>query len=373
MLPFILLVKLFLYEQQPTSFKEQVIDSNISIGYGLALGDVDGDKKKDILLADKKQIVWYRNGDWKKFVMAEDITELDNVCIAARDVDGDGKVEVAVGAQWNPSETSDTIRSGSVHYLIRPSDLSKRWEVVTLKHEPTVHRMRWVKASGKHYLVVLPLHGRNNKGGEGAGVKVYAYEFPNNVKGEWKMTLLADEMHMTHNMAIREEKDATIIYIAGKEGVRTVDAGNLSSAQLKNVAGMEHGAGEVRLGRNVIATIEPMHGNRVVVYSTAKNERIVLDSSLAEGHALGVADFLGNGSDQVVAGWRNPDKQQQVGVKLFSRKKDGTWLSSWIDKNGMACEDLQVADLDGDGKQDIVASGRATKNVKIYWNRSSDK
>ena len=42
-----------------------------------------------------------------------------------------------------------------------------------------------------------------------------------------------------------------------------------------------------------------------------------------------------------------------------------------IDPDGMACEDLQLADLNGDGKLDIVASGRATKNVKIYFNRTA--
>ena len=96
------------------NFEPQTIDDNIAIGYGLALGDVDGDGKTDILLADKKQFVWYRNGDWKKFVLAENLTEHDNVCIAAEDLNGDGKVEVAVGAQWNPSETSNEQQSGSV-------------------------------------------------------------------------------------------------------------------------------------------------------------------------------------------------------------------------------------------------------------------
>ncbi len=45
-------------------FEAQTIDSTVSIGYGLALGDVDGDGKPDILLADKKQFVWYRNDEW---------------------------------------------------------------------------------------------------------------------------------------------------------------------------------------------------------------------------------------------------------------------------------------------------------------------
>ena len=45
-----------------------------------------------------------------------------------------------------------------------------------------------------------------------------------------------------------------------------------------------------------------------------------------------------------------------------------TFEITMIDDNQMACEDLKVADLDGDGKLDLVAAGRATKNLKIYWN-----
>jgi hypothetical protein len=30
---------------------------------------------------------------------------------------------------------------------------------------------------------------------------------------------------------------------------------------------------------------------------------------------------------------------------------------------------VTCADLNGDGRIDIIAGGRATKNVKIYWNR----
>ena len=358
-------------EPKPGLFREQTIDSLVSIGYGIAIGDVDGDKKQDILLADKSQVVWYRNGDWKKFIMAENLTEFDNVCIAARDLDGDGKVEVAVGAQWNPSETSDSTKSGSVHYLVRPSNLTDKWSAVTLRHEPTVHRMRWVKIGGKYHLVVLPLHGRNNKGGEGAGVKVFAYEFPGDVNGEWKMKLLADDMHMTHNFTVQEEKSATKIYIAGKEGVKLVSAPGPASTNSEGIEGMNHAAGEIKTGRDGMVTIEPMHGNNLVFYTGTSNmKRTLLDSTLKEGHALGIADFDGDRDEEVVAGWRNPDTQQQVGVRLYSRQSDGKWTSEWIDKNGMACEDLQVADLNDDGKPDIVASGRATKNVKIYWNNS---
>src|SRR6188472_811326 len=134
-------------ETKTPVFRAQDVDTQIEIGYGLAIADVQGDGKPDILLADKKQFVWYEAPSWTKHVIAENLTEKDNVCIAARDIDGDGKAEVAVGAGWNPS---DTVNSGALFYLIPPSDRTQKWEPVTLHHEPTIHRIKWVKgADGK--------------------------------------------------------------------------------------------------------------------------------------------------------------------------------------------------------------------------------
>jgi hypothetical protein len=123
-----------------------------------------------------------------------------------------------------------------------------------------------------------------------------------------------------------------------------------------------------------------MHGTMLTVYrqNTADSEsktppRTVLDSTLADGHALACGDVLGLGSDQIVVGWRgNPQRPRPVGIKLFAPldAQGEKWRESLIDDNGMACEDLVLADLDGDGKLDIVASGRATKNVKVYFNES---
>src|SRR6266478_273001 len=124
-IPF-LFANITLAGELPTpSFRAVEIDNKIEIGYGLAIADVDGDKKPDILLADKQQIVWYRNPHWEKFVIAENLTQLDNVCIAAADIDGDGKAEIAVGAGWNPG---DTLGSGAVFYLVPPKDRRQMWE-----------------------------------------------------------------------------------------------------------------------------------------------------------------------------------------------------------------------------------------------------
>lgn len=383
------ILQLLTAPQNEPVFEHQVIDEQVAIGYGIAIGDVDGDGKPDILLADKNQFVWYRNGDWKKFVMAENLTEYDNVCIAARDIDGDGKVEVAIGAQWNPMETADTAKSGSVHYLIRPDDPTQPWTPVKLHHEPTVHRMRWAKAAeGKYHLIVLPLHGQGNKGGEGKGVNVLAYEMPEDPSQTWAHWTIDQSMHLTHNLDVYADGDAESIFIGGKEGIRgfSYTKGKWRPHKQAQWIGKGHGVGEVRLGETsagtpMLAAIEPLHGNVLTAYVPRSGkprldqaERIILDKDLKEGHGLAVADFIGQGRNQVVAGWRSPNDAGVVGIKMYIPFNPlwEAWDTRWIDMDEMACEDLVVADLNGDGKPDIIAAGRATNNLKIYWNRSGE-
>ena len=352
-------------------FEPELIDDQVQIGYGLTIGDVDGDKKPDILLADKKQFVWYRNPEWARFVMVDNLTEKDNVCIAARDIDGDGKVEVAVGGQWNPGETSDLKTSGSVHYLIRPKDPTQLWKPVELIHEPTVHRMYWVKVGKKYQLVVLPLHGRDNKNGEGKGVKILAYEIPIDPYKNWNTTVLDESMHMTHNFDIIDIKGKEALLIGGKEGAKTIlyNKGNWVTSNDWLIKGT--GFGELRRGTGKIAAIHPMHGNQLALHFSDGTKKI-LTETLNQGHALAFEDVLGQGFGQVIVGWREKNDSDEMGIMIFvgDDPQWSTWQSYWIDKNGIACEDLKIADLDGDGKKDIIASGRDSHNLKIYWNKT---
>jgi hypothetical protein len=76
----------------------------------------------------------------------------------------------------------------------------------------------------------------------------------------------------------------------------------------------------------------------------------------------------------VVAGHREPGTGPVKGPGLYvyeSASDDGTrWTKHVIDDGGCAVEDAFAADLNGDGRPDLVAGGRATRNVKVYWNHS---
>jgi len=371
------------------SFRHVTIDDRVAIGYGVAIADVDGDRRLDIVLADKQVIAWYHNPEWQRHVMAERLTELDNVCVAARDLDGDGKAEVAVGAGWNPG---DTFGSGALFYLKAPDDRTQRWEPIRLANDPTIHRIRWARTrAGGFDLISVPLHGRGNRNGLGDGVRVLAYHPPKDVKAAWTTTELNGAWHATHNFDVVPEASGVgeELRVASREGVfallpetglwavRTMASGLAGTPEFI-------GAGEVRSGKGragspILATIEPMHGNQVVVYqpdSADENglwRRTVLDATLVDGHGVVCADVLGLGRDQVIAGWRammGPGKP--VGIRLYAALDEAAtlWETHIIDDNQMACEDLQAADLDSDGDIDLVASGRATKNLKIYFNET---
>ncbi len=356
------------------NFPAQVIDDDVQIGYGLAIGDVDGDGRPDILLADKKDFVWYRNPDWQRFVMLSDLTERDNVCLAARDLDGDGKVEVAVGAQWNPGETKDLKASGSVHYLLRPEDPTQRWTPIQLPHEPTVHRMGWARTRGAHHLIVVPLHGRGNKGGQGRGVKIWSYAFPDDPQGAWSRVVVDSSLHITHNFDIIPGRGSDALLIGGKEGSKYFGYYEGAWNEIKNprfTLTERGGFSEIRHSDSYIAGIQPFHGHTLAVYPREGKSKELI-TNLKQGHALACADLLGQGMDQILVGWREKNEAGDYGIKflLADDRNWSTYRQFWIDQNEMACEDLKVADLDGDGKLDIIAAGRATHNLIVYWNRN---
>jgi hypothetical protein len=59
-------------------------------------------------------------------------------------------------------------------------------------------------------------------------------------------------------------------------------------------------------------------------------------------------------------------------MKIYAVDRDGALTSKTIvDDAGMATEDLIVGDFNGDKSPDILASGRSTHNVKIYWNETT--
>ncbi len=372
------------------AFETQEIDASLKIGYGVILVDLSGDAKPDIVVADKERVVWFENPTWKMRIITQGKTAPDNVCIDAHDIDGDRKLDLALGAGWKPGNTKEP---STLQWLRRGKTLDEPWEMFPIAYgEPTLHRMRFAEVDGTTVLVTVPLMGRGSTREQNwaeAGVKIQLHRIPDDpMKTGWSAETLSTTYHVPHNFHVTQLGDAPGLemLIASYEGVgmlrRTQGRWNeipLAEGDQSNPAG-SRGASEIKLGRmkggsRFVATIQPWHGHQVVIYpntpGVTREAPQLIDDQLRWGHAIWCADLDGDGGDEIIAGVRDPlPGKAKNGVRVYRAIDDaGTkWEKSELDPGGVAVEDLAVADLNGDNRPDIVAIGRQTKNVRIYWN-----
>jgi hypothetical protein len=384
-------------------FRTQEIDTKLTVGYAVLLVDVNHDGKKDIVVVDTNRVIWYENPTWKMRTIIQGATKPDNVCIDAYDIDGDGLLDFALGADWKPFNTKD---GGTLQWLKRGKTLDEPWTVHPIDTEPTVHRIRFadVDGDGKAELVSVPLMGKGstpkNNWQDGEPVRIIAYRIPKDpTKDRWTPEIIDHGLRVIHNFqpvpGTRRGKDMEVIQgmdliTASYEGVHHLARGDGGWLRRKLGTGNQEtpqgkrGASEIKLGKLkskfvAIATIEPWHGDQVVVYTKnlekaeALWDRRVVDDELKWGHAVWFADLDGDGGDELIVGVRDDGGKKRRGVRVYKAMdaQGAKWSRQLVDPGGVAVEDLAAADLDGDGRVDIVAVGRATKNVRIYWNQGN--
>lgn len=375
------------------NFRTQEIETKLGVGYAVLLVDVNHDGKKDIVVVDTNRVIWYENPSWKMRTIIQGGTKPDNVCIDAYDIDGDGQLDFALGADWKPFNTNS---GGTLQWLKRGKSLDEPWSIHPIDMEPTVHRIRFadIDGDGKAELISVPLMGKGstqkNNWQDGEPVRIIAYHIPKDpVKDRWTPEILDHGLRVIHNfqpIPALQGKGMDLI-TASYEGVHRIAKNNERWTRLKLGTGNQktpegkRGASEIKQGKLkggalAIATIEPWHGDQVVVYTENPANRSqlwnrqVIDEELKWGHAVWFADLDGDGGDELIIGVRDDGGKERRGVRVYKAQNDkGTkWSRQIVDNGGVAVEDLAAADLDGDGRTDIVAVGRQTHNVRIYWN-----
>lgn len=377
-------------EEGKFRFRMEEVDKSLTVGYAVSLDDVNGDGKRDVCVVDSDRVVWFENPTWKMQVMLQGGVQRDNVCFAPYDVDGDGKLDYALGAHWKPF---DTVASGSLHWLKQGETAGKPFSLFDLDKEPTIHRIRWadLDGDGRAELLSAPLMGRGTtkpKWQENP-VRITAYKIPAAPASEpWPKTVINEDLHVCHNFqAVDLDGDGVLeILVVSFEGVSVLKR-QADGSYARTLIGEGNqktdpntGASEIKHGRlaksDYIATIEPWHGFQVVTYTRPEAgqtlwRRHVIDDQLQWGHAVWCANLDDDPDEELIIGVRDNKNQTALcGVRIYDPvdPANGKWTRTLIDPSGVAVEDLAAADLNGDGKIDLVAVGRATKNVRVYWN-----
>jgi hypothetical protein len=363
-------------------------------GYKVAVVDIDRDGKPDIvgLATTPSCLAWYKNPTWEKHLLTSGAK--DFIDLTPHDIDRDGRIDLAIADDFGMSRTSS---GGLVHWLQCPQDPTQEWPMHAIGAEPTSHRLRWadVDGDGRKELVVAPIMGRNAKAPLwDVGVRLAFYRIPEPPTTEpWKPIVIDDRLTVLHGLCIvdwdRDGRDD--ILTASFEGVHLYQSQGqgdkiswkktrLGSGQQTDPA--KRGSSEIALGKlggdncRFLATIEPWHGDKVVVYTPGSTpdalwQRDVIDATFNEGHALICADLDGDHDGEIVAGYRGKGSSLYIYDCRDSVGKQ--WQRIAIDEGDMAASGLDVADINGDGRLDIIAVGTATSNIKWYENLGSDQ
>lgn len=364
-------------------FRVHPIDTNVPGGYAVLVHDVNNDGKPDVLGVSMRspELAWYENPTWQRHAIVDGMTTMVN--LAAADLDGDGIPEIALQSGFAMAAA----RSDGLVWLLRhDGDPRRRWKAERLDRFTTSHHIAWadVDGDGKKELINAPLIGPNSLAPTYDQDKASLFWYR---QGDWKRRVITDSiagiLHRVRPVAWDADRRDELI-AASFEGITlywstgTGDAlkwehQRLSAGHSDDKA-PRLGASDVAVGRagnaRILASVEPWHGNEIVVYSEAPRtewKRTVLFSDLVEGHEVALADLNGDGRDDIVAGDRS-SRGATVHVMYAPKDPAGTWAHQAIDGGKMAASGCTTADINGDRRPDIVCIGASTANIVWYEN-----
>lgn len=387
-------------------FDRIVIDDDLPGAYQVEVADVNGDKKPDIVALGGSTVAWYENPTWKKRIITDKATTPGVISTATRDLDGDGRAEVAIGYDFEMNQP----KRGELLIATQGETLDDPWITRHLGHFGSIHRLRWgdFDNDGLTDLILAPIFGESAKpptyDQEPATLLCLRTTEPIKKARDWKwdrMPLM--KRPVIHAIEVLEPIDRepitdglpapkTQVLSASNLGVASVlrdpkmaigdEAPLISATMFPGAEGPPpaRGSSEIHLGRfrtpegasdHFYATIEPWHGTQVVIWQAlhvpgddishyGKKVRTVLDDTLDGGHALWVADVDHDGDDEIFAGHRGKD--HRVSIYNFDGK---SWTRTVLDRD-IAAQDFRGGDLDGDGTPDVVGVGGSTHNVVWY-------
>lgn len=333
----VVMVGLSACTDQSSGFERIVVDRGNS-GDCKAIADVDGDGKPDLIVAGS-YLVWYRNPDWQKSLMAKAANEFTTDC-QAKDINGDGFPDVI---------TADGNGANNVIWF-ENVDHGRKW----VRHAIGSHG-NWT-----HDLEVADFDGDGKPDvlSHGHGTHIWYQDTPT----VWVDRNLSAEDKTKEGVGIGDvDGDGHIDIVQGgwwfkNPGSRT---GNWAAHQF--ASGYDGGSFTAVVGdlngdgHPDIAVSEQHHRHEFAWYAApadllhGKWTKHVLDNAIG-AHKLNIADMNGDGRPDLVVGL----ELSELDLYLNNGEASPTFTKKKI--NGTGCHNTRVGDVDGDGRVDILCT-----------------
>ena len=305
----------------PVRFRAHDI-SEIRGGYAVAMADFNNDGWLDVIANSLgvPEVAWHENPTWERHVIVAGKPSIVNQAMA--DLDDDGELELVNVPLIGPGSLAPTYDQDRASVLWYGQD---GWRRHTIADDipGIIHRVRPVRWD------------------PGSRDQVLVASF-----------------------------DGVAFYRATGTGDAMTFQKELISHGHVEAAAPRLGAGDVGTGmsdgRRIVASVEPWHGNGVVVYTESGGpwRRRVIFDEVTSGHEIAVLDVNGDGRVDIVANdnsrptENNPNATPDVHV-FFSPDDPATgeWTYSRIESE-TAMNSCVDGDMNQDGRPDLVWTGR---------------
>jgi hypothetical protein len=347
--------------------------------------DVDHDGLPDVvaLSSGADGLAWFKNPSWKKYAITTRAKQL--IFVAPYDLDGDGRVDLAIAGDF---DTDNTSSGGTIWWAEGPVDplQNQDWTLHRIDGIPTTHRLRWadIDGDGKKELIALPIFGVGSSAPAHAGpVQLKAYfspPAPKDAQATWRAQILDDtHLEVAHGLRVVDwdGDKAEDLLTAANDGVdlfrpalgkmaEHLGAGAIGQAP-------DRGSSDVVLGSlgdtRFLAAIEFWHGPDAVVYTPGASAsalwtRQVIGSDFTHGHGLAASDLNDDGYDEVIAGGGQGTMNQFIYRYLPSSRM---WEKIKLDSGAVAVSEIEVHDMNADGAPDIVSIGASPTNNVVWY------
>ena len=331
------------------------------------VGDLNADGKLDIVIGGSKgPLVWYRNPDWKKSVIAEG--GYNTVAGAAVDIDGDGDLDIALGGVvWfeNPGAKGDLAALWRSHKVekrrghdLLASDLGGDRKVDLVMRDQS----RFGSKTGHSvflYKQITPDQWtmRELRCAEGEGIRVA------DLNGDGRSDIVLGGSWFENRGDILDGPWTEHVFTTEWNYPHTkVAVGDLNGDSRPDVI---LAPSELKGGTHRIAWYEAPTNAK----ARSWKQHIIEEPVETVIHALAVADFDGDGKLDVAAAHMHQGKPPQEVVVYLNTGVGLNWKRQVIATTGS--HDIVAADLDGDSRPDLLGAnhGGPFQPVELWLNK----
>jgi hypothetical protein len=361
----------------PVTFVPHDIDAGFKGGYAVGVADFNKDGKLDVIAnsIQATELAWYENPTWARHVIVPEMRQIVNHATA--DIDGDGIPEIAFQSAFAMQPANSV---GDNWIARHQGDPRKPWKIEKIDSYPTSHHVLWADLDGdkRLELVNAPLIGPKGLAPTYDQDKAPIFWYS---PRDWVRHVIADNVpgiihrvravrwdSSSRDQVLAASFDGIALYTATGTGASMKFTKQLLSpghtGKAPRLGASDVGAGK-QDGKRFFASVEPWHGNEVVVYTEkdGKWTRRVIFDKVGSGHEIAVVDLNGDGRDDVVVNDNSRRTQNNPnaavgGVHVFFAPDDaaaGEWQYRKIDETAM--NSCVGAEINGDRRNDLVCVG----------------